>query len=400
VQTLWILGCFPKRYEKGPSEEAYRKACAKVPLEWVAEAGKQSHQHARSQKDKLYEGMRVILVDGTKIIIPRTKETIETYGLGSGSTGDAYYPQIHAVGFLDLVSGTFADFNFDNGNPAERQIMLEHAACNQEPTLYVGDAGYNGMAHVYLIKQAGHHLLMELKMGALVEQFRKTRKRSAIIEITLTRAHLKNYPKNLVGTTFKVRLIRTKGTSKLRSKVLLTTLLDEKRFKWLDIAKLYLQRWRIELAFRHLKMTIKIEHIRKSSMHRIRQLLWGAIILFNLSAMIRNNLKCPTLFPEKEKVKIYCFEFIIQLSEFFFLAATGIVCRYKEEIRRRLRAMRNCWFLYEPWRVRPKICQFPASVFTRRKSTELKAEFEKCDAIRNDMKILGIQYGQIKPKNP
>ncbi len=176
--------------------------------------------------------------------------------------------------------------------------------------------------------------------------------------------------------------------------------MDEKRFKWLDIAKLYLQRWRIELAFRHLKMTIAIEHIRKSKLHRIRQLLWGAIILYNLSATIRNKLKCPTLFPDKEKVTIYCFEFIIQQSELFFLAATKCVNRYKEEIRRRLRAMRNCWFLYEPWRVRPKICQFPASTFTRCKSTERKAEFEKCDAIRNDMKILGIQYGQIKPKSP
>ncbi len=270
VQTLWTLGCFPKRYQKAPSEEAYRKACAKVPLEWVAEAGKQSHQHARSSKDKLYEGMRIFLVDGTKIIIPRTDETIETYGLGSGSTGNAYYPQIHAGGFFDLVTGTFAEVNFDHGDPAERQIMLEHARDNRESTLYVGDAGYNGMAHVYLMKETGHHLLMQLKMGVLAEKFRKTRKRSAIIEITLTRSHLKNYPKNLIGTTFKVRLICTKGTTELRSRVLLTARLDEKRFKWLDLAKLYLQRWRIELAFRHLKMTIKIEHIRKTTAHNLR----------------------------------------------------------------------------------------------------------------------------------
>ena len=33
VQTIWILGCFPKRYPKGPSEEAYRKACAKIPID-------------------------------------------------------------------------------------------------------------------------------------------------------------------------------------------------------------------------------------------------------------------------------------------------------------------------------------------------------------------------------
>ena len=95
--------------------------------------------------------MRVRLTDGTKIIVPRTEETIAAYGLGSGRTGDAYYPQIHAGGFLDLATGTFADFNFDRGAPAERQMVLEDARRVGEPTLYVCDAGHNGMAHVYLL---------------------------------------------------------------------------------------------------------------------------------------------------------------------------------------------------------------------------------------------------------
>ncbi len=115
---------------------------------------------------------------------------------------------------------------------------------------------------------------------------------------------------------------------------------------------------------------------------------------------MRNKLKCPTMFPEREKVKLYCFEFIVRVSEIFFLEAIDVARRCKQEIKRRLQAMKNCWFLYEPWRVRPKICQFPASTFTRCKSTERKVEFEKCEAIKNDMKILGIQYGQIIPKNP
>ncbi|MCP4934091.1 MAG: transposase [bacterium] len=127
----------------------------------MEEAGKKSHQQACSSNDKRYEGMRVVLVDGTKIIVPRTDETITTYGLGSGSTGNAYYPQIHAGGFFELVTGTFADVNFDHGDPAERQIMLEHARDNQESTLYVGDAGYNPKNRIKRTLFAGHSQILQ-----------------------------------------------------------------------------------------------------------------------------------------------------------------------------------------------------------------------------------------------
>lgn len=399
LQSLWLLGCFPGRRHGPPSEEAYRKACLKLPVELVQQAAWQTHQDARSSKDALYEGLRVKLADGTKIIIPRTEETLKAYKLGSGRTGDAYYPQIHAGGFLDLATGTWADINFDHEVPAERQIVLEDARRTREPTLYVCDAGYNGMAHVYLLAQTGHHLLMELKMGDLVTRFRKSGRRSELVPVTLTPAHLKNYPHlaHLVGSTFTVRLIRTYGTGRLRAKVLLTTLLDERRYGWRDLARLYVQRWRIELAFRHLKMLLRLEHIRKERLHRIRQLLWGAVMLFNLAGIIRNRLRCPELFPSKAKVRIHCFAFILELSESFLLAVIFPRHGQKTHLRRRLQAMRNCWFLYEPWRVRPRICQFPPSTFVRQKSTAQQEEFKKCEAIREDMRLLGIRYGQIEP---
>ena len=399
LQTLWLLNCFPKRRGGPPSVEAYRKACLKLPVELVQEAAWQTHQCARSSADRLYEGLRVKLADGTKIIVPRTVETIRTYGVGSGRTGDAYFPQIHAGGFLDLATGTFADVNFAHGVPAERQIVLEAARRTREPTLYVCDAGHNGMAHVYLLAQTGHHLLMELKMGDLVERFRRSRRRSELVQITLSPEHLKNYPQqaHLAGTAFTVRLIRTCGTSRLRAKILLTTLLDQRRYHWFDLARLYVQRWRIELAFRHLKMLLRLEHIRKERLCRIRQLLWGAVMVFNLGAIIRNRLKCPELFPAKAKVKIHCFAFILELSERFFLAVIFPRHGQYADLRRRLQAMRKCWFLYEPWRVRPRICQFPPTIFVRQKSTAQQAEYEKCEAIREDMRLLGISYGQIDP---
>jgi len=176
----------------------------------------------------------------------------------------------------------------------------------------------------------------------------------------------------------------------------LTTLLDERRFKWFDLAKIYLQRWTIELAFRHLKSSLCIEHIRKQALHRIRQLLIAAFILFNLSAIIRNRVSQPELFPRKRGIRLPCFEFVLQLADLFILAAMRPRHGHKTQMRRRLKAIRSCCFLYDPWRTRPKICQFPSSVFTRCKSTEKEAEFAKCEAIRSDMRLLGKKYDQIE----
>lgn len=396
---LWEIDCFPKRRRKAPTASAYQKACAKLPVEAVVEAVQRSHLQARTASDALYHGRRVKLHDGTKITVPRTPQTIAAYGLGKGSKGEAYYPQIHAVATYDLATRTFSAFNIDRGSPAEREVMREDARQNTEKTLYVADAGLNGAAHVFLVRESGHDLLMPLKMGKEAESFRKSRQRSRVIELTLTAQHLKKYPdhKHLIGVTFKVRLIRTEGTSRLRSLVLISTLLDEDVYPWRELALLYLQRRHIEVAFRHLKVTMRLEHIRKLKLHRIRQAIHSAILLYNLASMVRNQIKPPGLFPEKKNARVYCLEFAIEFTDLFCLAAIHPARGQLTRMRGRLKALRQCFFLYVPWRIRPRICQFPSSLFTRQKTSARKREFAKCAAIKEELKILGVKYGQLMP---
>ena len=131
--------------------------------------------------------------------------------------------------------------------------------------------------------------------------------------------------------------------------------------------------------------------------HGMEYLLRGQDVLFNLAGIIRNRLKCPELFPPKAKIRIHCFAFILDPSEGFILAVLLPRRGRMADLRHRLQAMRNCWFLYEPWRVRPRICQFPPSTFVRQKSTAQQAEYDRCQAVCEDMRLLGICYGQIDP---
>ena len=383
---------------KPPSGRALREAAGKLPSNEVLRAVEVSNSTARQEFGQDYRGMWVTLCDGTKIIIPRNDETVEAYGLGSGRTGDAYYPQIHAVGFYDLASRTFSHADLTRGVPDERGAVLDHARRpHDHVNLYVSDAGLNGMAFMFILSGTGHHIMMRQKMGPLAEMMKDTRKRSMVVEVVLTAAMMANYPemKSMVGKTMRIRLVRTRGTTRLPSMVLATTLLDEKEYPWEELSLLYLQRKQIEFGFRHLKVVLDIEHVRKERLEKILQCLYAAILLYNLGSILRNRIEPPSLFPNLNGDRKICLEHAIQSVMVFIVAATRKGVYGEGRLRRAMVALSNATFTHHPWRVKPRICQFPASVFTRQKSTKQKEEICKCLYIKNDLVDIGRQYGHF-----
>jgi hypothetical protein len=355
----------------------------------------ESHQAEYESNGRLFHEYKVLIPDGTKISIMPTTETTEKYGEGQG-----HYVQSQALGFLELSTGSFENFAFENIKTPERSILRQHMDANTTKTLYVCDAGYNGMAFIAISEENNHKVLMQLKSSALGKSFLKTKKRSAIYEIKLTTSHLKNYSdrQHYVGQTIKVRLIRTRGTSKLKSQVLVTTLLDDKKYSWQELSKLYLQRYSIELAFRHLKTTIKIEQIKKQTIQRIEQRLYAAIILFNIAVGIRNRIKRPSLLPEKEGVKMHCFTLCLEMAHVFCRAVIRKKQGMKIRMNKCLIAIKNCRYIYKPWRAEPRICHTPPSGFSVQKATVTLQEFERSKFLKVEYEILGRAYGQKEEK--
>lgn len=393
VSRMFADGILPDKVQVPPTVESYRKAYDKLPPAVVKRFQQQAHDQAYAAGGTTYHGHKVIIVDGTKIAVTATDETTEEYGVGDG-----HYAQCLGMGFYELSTGTFEKFEFEHRNTSERSIAQMHMQSNQTPSLYLTDAGYNGMAFIALTGKAGHAILMPLKMGALRDNFRKSKKRSLTVDVTLSRSHLKNYPQHqhLIGETIKVRLVRSPGTTKLKSQVLITTLLDEQEYPWQELCALYRQRYTIELAFRHLKQKIGIEKIRKHNLSRIQQRLYAAVALYNIAAIIRNRVKKPTILPNKAGVKLICFSFCIEVTGLFVKAALKMKVGMKVVLRRQIIAIQSCVFTYMPWRASPRICRTPPSEFTTHKATEAKGEMEKARFLSQELKILKVKYEEME----
>lgn len=396
IAKLFNLGIIKENKGKLPVKKSYNEALDKLPVDIMQQMLTQSHQLEFKANGQLFHSLKVIIPDGTKISMSSTEETKEKYGEGQG-----HYVQSQALGFYDLSTNTFEDFKFEHYKTAERSIVQKHMKLNETKTLYLADAGYNGMAFIAIGKELSHELLMQLKSCALGKNFLKTKKRSTIVTICLTKTHLSNYPdhQHLLGTSITVRLIRSPGTTKLRSQTLITTLLDEKEFTWQELTKLYKQRYAVELAFRHLKTTIRIEKIRKKKLQRIKQLMYAAIILFNLSAALRNRIKMPPLLPEKEGVKMYCFTLCIEFVHIFCIAAIRNPHGSKKKMNNCLKSIKGCHFIYKPWRAEPRICNTPPSEFTVQKGVVKLKEIENAEFLKTEYEILKQRYGQSKAKS-
>ncbi len=326
--------------------------------------------------------------------LPKSESVIQKFGEASG-----YYPQAMAVGFFELSSATFEDFKIAKPNTSERAMAYEHMKEKaEEKCLYLLDAGYNGMAFMTMAQKLGQEILMPLKQSVLAKKMKSTKARSKIYQIKLTQRHLRYYPdqQHLIGEIIQVRLIRTFGTSKLESQILITTLLDEQLYPWRKLASLYRQRYIIEVAFRHLKVNLNLESIKKRKLSRIEKSLFASVVLYNLAAMIRNRIKKPSISLEKQGVKVYCFSFCLDRVSLFCTAIIkprrGII----KAMANCLKAIKNCWFVYKPWRTAPRICHTPASKFTKQKGRTMLSEKQKVDFLVNEYQELATKYGQIR----
>jgi hypothetical protein len=86
--------------------------------------------------------------------------------------------------------------------------------------------------------------------------------------------------------TFTILTGTRSGRRKVTLVRVLTTLLDHEEFPAREIARLYGQRWQIEIAFLHLKATVRgaRRELRGQSPALARQEAWGLLLIHNLTA--------------------------------------------------------------------------------------------------------------------
>lgn len=224
--------------------------------------------------------LRVLAVDGVVWSAPDTPENRAQLGSCSNQHGPVSWPQIRATCLMDTHSHELLDAKLGAMDCGELSLAAQLRGEDHSVTLF--DRAYFSAAFLLDWQAAGaqRHWLMRARDNLryeIVEQFAPS---YALIRMPVSPQARKARPE--LPSHWQARLVEVRVGGRLRR--FITSLPDHRAHPAHDLARLYRQRWEIELGFREIKQSLQEGEpvLRSKQPALVRQELWGVLIAYTL----------------------------------------------------------------------------------------------------------------------
>ncbi|HNL39664.1 MAG TPA: IS4 family transposase [Saprospiraceae bacterium] len=233
-----------------------------------------------------WRGFRLWATDGTGFRLPDAPGVGEVFGWHGNQHNRV--PSTRLLMCFDLLNQVIASVNFHTRHTSEVVMAQRQIAAVPPDVLMIYDRGYASHIIPFLHLLHGSHCLirMPVERSATVKAFVESGKNQAIITERLQyKARLAL--RELTGqdlpfdTTITYRLIRiVLKTGEVE--VLLTTLLDKKRYPYPQFGVLYGRRWGVETCFFVLKSYFQLSSFAAHKPDACWHDIFDTLLLYNL----------------------------------------------------------------------------------------------------------------------
>lgn len=261
-----------------------RRRLGDEPLEYLfgASALEWSRQSVEAHR---YKGLGVYVVDGTTQRVPDTPENWQAFGgsEGNGERAGSAYPTVRIVALMAARSHLLAAMCFDAYEVGE--VTLARRLWDELPPNSLTLIDRNFLIAADLNRLCGdgsnRHFITRAKSTTRLRTLKRLGKNDALVEIELsaeTRRRVPELPEKWVARAITYQ---RKGS---QPSILLTSLVDAKKYPAKELVELYHERWEIELAYDEIKthLLAREEAIRSRTPQGVRQELWAIGLAYNL----------------------------------------------------------------------------------------------------------------------
>lgn len=272
---------------------AYCQARSRLPLarlKGIRHTVAEKAERRLSQARQYWHGLKVKVIDGTSTTLPDTPKNQKIYPQSRSQKPGCGFPLMKLVGIFSLGSGVLLDYAKGNKHRHEISLLQELLGLFGPGDLALADRGFSSYVSISLLIERGAQCLFRLHQARKAD-FRKGR-RLGRNDRLLTWKRPAQKPKYLplelwllVPETLSVRMVRFRlDVPGYRSQevILVTTLIDPKKFSARELAELYARRWRVELWFRDIKTTMGMEALRCQSPQMAHKEVEMYLIAYNL----------------------------------------------------------------------------------------------------------------------
>jgi len=301
---------------------SYCEARARLPVAGVAAVVEQLSCHAGrcSEGDSRWLGRRVLISDATAAQTPDTPALQKLWPQPSAQKQGCGFPIVKLLALMDLATGMILQLTMMCLKVHEMSQLAGPHGALQGGDVLLADRAFCSFGHLVLLAAMSVDAVFRMHQRQIVDftpgrscrgKSRKQKKyqrgipssrfvkklgeedqivewkRPANRPVWMTDSQFASQPDALLVRELRYR-INDKGM-RSRQVTLVTTLLDPMRYPKHQIARLYGLRWEIETNFRHLKTTMKMEHLKCQSPDGVTKELMVFALVYNLirAAMTR-----------------------------------------------------------------------------------------------------------------
>jgi hypothetical protein len=251
-------------------------------------------EKSQGQVKHRYGKRRFIAFDGTRIITPRSHDTVVKLDRYKGSGGKkSHYPQGLMVAAVDVFRRLPLDWIFVGKGAGERTAMngLLDTLKMTAGDVAIMDRGLPSRKLFGLLLERSVDIVARMTTSQAnawkeVAAFLRTKKKNGTITIQVGEVGAKRDVIVRVVVRDRQRGRPRKGTKK-ESMVILTTLKVEDGFSREEIIKIYGARWGIETMFKELKSFMGIEPMHSENTQGCEQELCASLIWMALGTLIQ-----------------------------------------------------------------------------------------------------------------
>lgn len=249
-------------------------------------------------------GLRILAVDGSKIILPDNTETRETFGVTKVKNlqYEGTYTCALASVLYDVLNGVALDAQLVPSNISEGTLAWSHMSAVQKNDLIIFDRGYCAYQTIDMVAHHKADFLIRCH-GRSFKIVDTMLSGTGPDDLTVTidapvymKPGSRREPNKTNYTVRFVRVILSTG----ETEVLMTSLTDTKKYPPTIFQALYFKRWGVETFYHILKSRLALEHFSGLSVESIQQDFYTAVFLTGLEAILTEDTNT-TLTTKKTK---------------------------------------------------------------------------------------------------
>jgi hypothetical protein len=293
---------------------------------------------------KLYKGMRILSVDGSTINLPMTDELVKRYGTFNNQkkTNDVVIGRVSVL--YDVLNEIVLDGLLRPFSEGEVPLCREHFKYARKGDLIITDRAYASFESAWLLQQREVDFLFRCKISFSneVKAFYESGKQDEIIELKPSQHRsFKDLPYNQ-HSTLQGRLLRVKLDSG-ETEILMTSLLDRRKFSHKEFKALYFKRWKVETFYDRFKNIIGVECFSGTSHQFIQQEFNCALYMSNMQTILTEDAENEAL--EKYKDRHYEYKVNRSLALGFIRERLVQMYSYKRETEKLLEELKQLFIM-------------------------------------------------------